>query len=144
MLLRHLYELAQRRRREGDPAFADPAFVRKPIRWIIQIDSEGRMSSPGPLDTMGENKRAMEYDKPQTGEAKNSGGRAEFLADTITGVFGLDAEPEKYSDQENTRKKRDVKNTAKYEDFWRQIQQAYDSTKHSRLLALHSFNKLMG
>src|SRR5215831_20376487 len=144
MLLRHLYDLTQRRRREGDPAFADPAFVRKPIRWIIQIDSEGSMSNPGPLDTMGENKRAMEYDKPQTGEAKNSGGRAEFLADTITGVFGLDTELEKYSDQENARKRRDANNNDKYEDFWQQMQQAYDSTMHSSLLALLNFNKLIG
>src|SRR5713226_3425469 len=121
MLLQHLYELAERRRRERDPAFVDTAFVRKPIRWIIQIDSEGRMSSPGPLDTMGENKRAMEYDKPQTGEAKNSGGRAEFLADTITGVFGLDTEPEKYLNQENARQRRAMNNKDKYEDFWRQI-----------------------
>ena len=144
MLLQHLYELAERRRRERDPAFVDTAFVRKPIRWIIQIDSEGRMSSPGPLDTMGENKRAMEYDKPQTGEAKNSGGRAEFLADTIAGVFGLDTEPEKYLNQENARQRRAMNNKDKYEDFWRQIQQAYDSTKHSSLLALLSFNKLIG
>ena len=144
MLLQYLYELAERRKREGDPTFADSAFVRKPIRWIIQIDSEGRMSSPGPLDTMGETKRAMEYDKPQTGEAKNSGGRADFLADTITGVFGLDTEPEKYLNQEDTRKRRNANNTAKYEDFWQQIQQAYNQTKHQNLLALLHFNQATG
>jgi hypothetical protein len=146
MLLRYLYDLAQRRRCESDPAFIDPAFVRKPIRWIIQIDNEGKMYRLGPLDTMSENKRAKEYDKPQTGEAKNSGGRAEFLADNITGLFGLDTEPEKYSKQEeeNARKKRNANNTAKYEDFWQQIQQAYDKTHHSNLLALLSFNKLIG
>jgi CRISPR-associated protein Csd1 len=144
MLLQHLYDLAQRRRREGDPVFVDTAFVRKPIRWIIQVDSEGRMSSPGPLDTMGENKRPMEYDKPQTGEAKNSGGRAEFLADTITGVFGLDTEPEKYLNQEDTRKRRNANNAAKYEDFWQQIRQAYNQTKHQSLLALLHFNQATG
>lgn len=144
MFLQHLYALAERRRREGDPAFTDPAFVRKPIRWIIQVDSEGRMSTPGPLDTMGENKRAMEYDKPQTGETKNSGGRAEFLADTITGVFGLDTEPEKYSQQENARKRRNANNEVKYEDFWQQMQQAYNSTQHNSLRALLSFHTLIG
>jgi hypothetical protein len=80
------------------------------------------------------------------GEAKNSGGRAEFLADNITGLFGLDTEPEKYSKQEeeNARKKRNANNAAKYDDFWQQIQQAYDKTHHGKLLALLSFNKLIG
>lgn len=144
MLLQHLYELAQRRKREGDPAFTDPAFIRKQIRWIIQLDNEGRMRLPGPLDTMGENRKAKEFDKPQAGEAKNAGGKAEFLADTITGLFGLDTAPELYQDREQSRKDRNENNLAKYQDFWQQLGQAHDQTQHQELLALLKFNQATG
>ena len=136
MLLKLLYDFAHSRKLLDDLAFAP-----KPIRWVIPLGSDGNLIGTGPLETTGQKNRGNEYLAPQTRRPKNAGGIAEFLADNITGIFGLDTEPEKDTANRNKRMERDANNASKCEDFWRQIQQACDQTQHSALKALVRFHE---
>ena len=100
MLLQHLNDFANSRK-----LFDNLAFRPKAVRWIITLDDAGKLEGRGLVETEGEKRRGKEFDCPQTMGAKNSGGMAEFIADNITAVFGLDTDPEK-SMPENTREKR--------------------------------------
>jgi len=90
MLLKLLYDFAHSRRLLDDLAFA-----KKPVRWIIPLDSTGKLVGAGPIETLGQKDRGKECSTPQTSRPKNAGGIAEFLTDNLTGIFGLDADPEK-------------------------------------------------
>ncbi len=136
MLLKLLYEFAHSRNLLDDLAFAPKA-----IRWIIPLDGKGNLIGTGPQETTGQKNRGKEYPVPKTTRTKNAGGIAEFLADNLTGVFSLDTDPEKDKDNEKKRKERDANNAAKCEDFWRQIQQAFDDTSHPALNALLQFHQ---
>ena len=106
MLLKLLYDFAHSRK-----LLDDLAFTTKNIRWIIPLDREGNLIGSGLQETTGVKKRGMEYSAPQTTRPKVAGGIAEFLADGITAVFGLDSDPEK--DKGNDKKK---KETSKIKD----------------------------
>jgi CRISPR-associated protein Csd1 len=136
MLLKLLNDFAQSRHLLDDLAFSS-----KSVRWIIPIDSEGNLIGQGPRETVGEKNRGLEYSAPQTSRPKNAGGIAEFLADNIIGLFGLDSEPDKDLDNANKRQQRDANNTAKYVDFWRQIQDALKATQCQALQALLKFHE---
>jgi CRISPR-associated protein Csd1 len=69
---------------------------------------------------------------------------AEFLTDGLTALFGVDLEPEKDKDNKKRREARDANNVAKWEDFWRQIQEAFDATRHPALKAMLAFHTLTG
>lgn len=133
MLLKALYELAHSRK-----LLDDPAFTRKAIRWVISLDADGNLLGITPT---GDEKRGKEFSVPQTRRIKNAGGVAEFLADSITGIFGLDSDPDKYKDNEKKRNERDSNNAAKRDDFWKQIQTAYKITQHPSLKALLNFQQ---
>lgn len=132
MLLKALYDFAHSRRLLDDLAFAPKA-----IRWVIQLDVAGNLL--GVVDTSEDGKRGKEFSAPFTSRPKVAGGIAEFLADGITALFGLDMEPDKDKDNERKRKDRDANNAAKLADFKRQLSQAYDDTQHSALAALTNF-----
>lgn len=135
MLLKLLYEFAHSRKLLDDLAFAPKA-----IRWVIQLDADGKLIGTGPLETTGQKNRGKEYLAPQTSRPKNAGGIAEFLADNITGIFGLDTDPEKDTRSNRKRMERDASNASKCEDFWRQIRRARDETHKSTLKALVQFH----
>jgi len=117
MLLKHLYDFAHSRKILDDLAFAEKA-----IRWIIPLDSEGRLVGQGLIETKGERNRGKVFSAPRTSIDKGKGGIAEFLADGITAVFGLEAEPEKSAAlSEQRRQKRDANNAEKHRHFWAQI-----------------------
>jgi CRISPR-associated protein Csd1 len=136
MLLKLLYEFAHSRNLLDDLAFAPKA-----VRWIIPLDNEGNLIGAGAQESLGIKNRGKEKSAPQTSQSKNAGGIAEFLADNLTGVFGLDSDPDKDKDNEKKRKERDANNAAKYDDFWRQIRQAFDDTKQPALNALLKFRE---
>ncbi len=135
MLLRYLYDLAQSRNLLDDLAFAPKA-----IRWVIALDEAGNLIGSGPQETTGDRNRGKEFSAPKTSRPKVAGGVAEFLADGITALFGLDNDPEKDRDNEKKRRDRDANNAAKREDFWLQIQSAYGSTDHPSLNAMLQFH----
>ena len=133
MLLQHLNDFANSRKLLDDLAFRPKA-----VRWIITLNDAGNLEGRGLVETEGEKRRGKEFDCPQTMGAKNSGGMAEFIADNITAVFGLDTDPEK-SMPENTREKRNRNNRCKYDNFWKQIEQACEETDSQALRCLLNF-----
>src|SRR5437870_3258207 len=139
MLLKALYDFAHSRKLLGDLAFAPKA-----IRWVIQLDQQGNLIGAGPIDTSEDGKRGKEFLTPLTNRAKVSGGIAEFLADGITAVFGLDSDPEKDKDNARKRRERDDNNAAKHEDFWKQVREAFEETEHLALPALLNFHQSTG
>ncbi|HLG14532.1 MAG TPA: type I-C CRISPR-associated protein Cas8c/Csd1 [Blastocatellia bacterium] len=139
MLLKSLYDYAHSRKLLDDLAFAPKA-----IRWVIPLDREGNLIGQGPIDTSEDAKRGKEFLAPLTGRPKVAGGIAEFLADGITALFGLDMEPDKDKDNERRRKDRDANNIAKRNDFWRQIRRAFDETKHPALSSLLKLQQTSG
>jgi CRISPR-associated protein Csd1 len=137
MLLKLLNDFADSRRLLDDLAFSPKA-----VRWIIPLDRDGNLIGAGPRETAGEKNRGMEYSAPQTSRVKNAGGVAEFLADNLTGLFGLDADPEKDKENAKKRRERDANNLAKCTDFWRQIREAFDATQCPALPALLRFHEI--
>lgn len=134
MLLKALYDFAHSRKLLDDLAFAPKA-----IRWVIQLDAEGHLIGTGPIDTSADGKRGKKFSAPFTSRAKNAGGIAEFLADGMIAVFGLDSDPEKDRENERKRQERDANNAAKLADFKRQIEQAQGDTQHPLLQGLLNF-----
>jgi CRISPR-associated protein Csd1 len=122
----------------------DLAFENKSIRWIIPLDRDGSVIGVGLIETKGEKNRGKELSSPRTSRAKDAGGIAEFLADGLTAVFGLDVEPEKKLTAKQ-RRDRDANNARKHEDFWRQIEEAAVKMDSLALYAIHAFrDSLLG
>lgn len=136
MLLRLLYDLAHSPNRH---ILSDLAFAPKSVRWIIELDANGIMLGAGPQST-GDEKRGKEFSCPQTTRSKVAGGVAEFVADGLTAVFGLDNDPEAKM-TEKKRADRDANNTRKQEDFWRHVQRASDQTNIHTMATLLAFHK---
>ncbi|HRZ36714.1 MAG TPA: type I-C CRISPR-associated protein Cas8c/Csd1 [Candidatus Paceibacterota bacterium] len=133
MLLKLLYDFAESRR-----LLDHLAFKRKtPVRWIIELDEEGKLLGVGPRETQGsERNKGKEYDVPKTSRATGSGQVADFLVDDIGAIFGLNTKP----DQE--LKPRAITNLrAKHEDFWRQIKEAHAVTGKPTFHALLRFRE---
>ena len=133
MLLQHLNDFAISRK-----LLDNLAFKLKAVRWIITLDKMGNLVGQGPVETEGERNRGKEFDCPQTTRPKVAGGVAEFMADGITAVFGLDTNPEQPM-SEKKRKDRDENNRRKYDDFWAQIEQAHEKTLSPTLKILLAF-----
>lgn len=135
MLLKALHDFAHERKLLDDLAFSPKA-----VRWIIEIDATGKFL--GIVSTHTEdNKRGKEFLCPQTTRNKNGAGVAEFLADGLTAVFGLDLTPE--ADMpEKTRKSRDANNLAKRANFWRQMRRSMRDLESPHRLAILRFWKL--
>ncbi len=135
MLLKALHDFAHERNLLGDLAFSPKA-----VRWIIEIDEAGKFLGITSTHT-DNNNRGKEFSCPQTTRAKNGAGVAEFLADGLTAVFGLDPDPE--ADMlEKTRKSRDANNLAKRANFWRQMRRSVRDLKSPHRLAILRFWKL--
>jgi CRISPR-associated protein Csd1 len=111
MLLNALSRFAHSRK-----ILSDLAFDRKAIRWVVPLDSAGCLIGKGLFETAGETNRGKVYSAPITIRPKDAGGVAEFMADGITAVFGLDPEPEKKLTAKQ-RQARDVTN-AKKNKWW--------------------------
>jgi len=135
MLLKALHDFAHERNLLDDLAFSPKA-----VRWIIEIDEAGKFLGITSTHT-DDNKRGKEFLCPQTTRAKNGAGVAEFLADGLTAVFGLDPDPEAHM-LEKTRKSRDVNNMAKRSNFWRQMRRSMRDLKSPHRLAILRFWKL--
>ncbi|MFZ4702371.1 MAG: type I-C CRISPR-associated protein Cas8c/Csd1, partial [Candidatus Methylumidiphilus sp.] len=136
MLLQLLNDFAESRKLLDDLAFSP-----KTVRWLVPLDGEGNLIGSGPRETTGEKNRGLAYSTPQTSRNKNAGGIGEFLADNLTGIFGIDTDPEKDIDNAKKRKDRDANNLDKCVDFWRQIQEAFEATQCTALQAVLKFHE---
>ena len=129
MLLRHLYDLAQTRNLLDDLAFAP-----KTVRWIIELDADGRLIGQGPVETSGERNRGKELPScPRIIGDTNSGKVADFLAEGVDGMFGLSPDP--------SRPKDATKLAEKHKHFWEQIRQCAEATGEPALSALLVFRR---
>lgn len=137
MLLKALVEYAESRKLLDSAAFAV-----KPIRWIIPLDGKGTLAGLGLIETPGEKNRGKEFSAPRTSLDKGVGGIAEFLADGITAVFGLELDPGKKL-RSRQRKDRRSNNRAKCRSYWKQVENAYLATKHPALHAMMEFRRRM-
>lgn len=133
MLLQHLNDFAISRN-----LLANLPFKPKAVRWILALDDAGKLLGQGPVETEASNRRGKQFSCPQTTRPKVAGGVAEFMADGLTAVFGLDTDLDK-SMSENQRKDQDRNNRRKYDDFWAQIEQAYEETHGPALKSLLAF-----
>lgn len=131
MLLKHLYDLAYSPKRN---ILEDDAFERRAIRFVIALDADGRLV--GVQDISPDGKRGLEFSSvPKTARVKK-GKVAEFLADGIDSVFGLSPNPSKAKDAVMLR--------GKFDDFWSQIDEAAEATRHPGLAALVKFRPTPG
>lgn len=129
MLLKALHDFAHERK-----LLEDLAFSPKAVRWILELDEDGRFLGAVSTHT-DDDKRGKEYLCPQTTRAKNGAGVAEFLADGLTAVFSLDSDPEAEM-PEKTRNSRDANNLAKRVNFWRQMRRSMRDLKSPHRLAI--------
>lgn len=114
MLLQALYDYAHSRKLLNDLAFAD-----KTIHWIIDLDAQGNLIGVLPVDVSEDGKRGKDFPCPRTSKSKNGGGVAEFLAEGLAALFGLESklkEANKLS--ESARKAREKNNAAKHRTFY--------------------------
>ena len=141
MLLRHLSDFANSRE-----LLIDIAFEHKAVRWIISIDSNGKIIGKGPIRTKGDRKnKGKNYLCPKTVGNKNAGGIGDFLADGITSLFGLESDPEPKTKRTQVQeKKRNKNNNDKFDDFWAKINDAYDVTQSHLLKAIKQFKPERG
>lgn len=131
MLLKALYDFALTKN-----LLEDLAFVRKPVRWIIQLDKDGQLIGEGPIEThIDEEKKALEFSIPKTTRPTGGGQISDFLVDDIGALFNLNTKP----DQEPNR--RALNNLrGKYEDFWQQVSEACTATEHFAFASLYKFH----
>lgn len=134
MLLKVLHDFAL-----SKSLLEDPAFVRKPVRWIIQLDKDGRLVGDGPVEThVNEKNQAQEFSIPKTTRPTGGGQVSDFLVDDIGALFNLNAKPQ------DELKPRAISNLrGKHEDFWRQIAEASTATKAPQFTSLLEFHKLL-
>lgn len=130
MLLKALYDFALTQN-----LLEDPAFVRKPVRWVIKLDKDGQLIGDGPVEThVNERNQAQEFSIPKTTRPAGGGKVSDFLVDDIGALFNLNTRPQAVLNQRATNNLR-----AKHEDFWRQITEASTVTKDTAFASLLGF-----
>lgn len=136
MLLKHLYDFAQSRHLLDDLAFKADT----PVRWLIHLDAQGALLGQGPQETEGSRKnKGKEFKIPKTSRAANSGTVADFLVDDIGAIFCLNTKPGELPNKRAVQKLQ-----AKYQDFWRQVEEAKTATGDARFEALCKFKADLG
>ena len=143
MLLKHLYDFALSRNLLDDLAFKSNT----PVRWIIPLDQNGQLVGSGVVETFGggddsKNNRGKLYDVPKTSRATNSGTVSDFLVDDIGAIFALRTRFDKDKTSGEIKEENQSvidKRCAKCDDFWEQIQMAWDATQDEDLNAILKF-----
>lgn len=131
MLLKLLYDFALSKN-----LLDDAAFVLKPVRWIIQLDTDGMLIGNWLIDTfVNEDKKAHELWIPKTTRATGGGQVSDFLVDDIGAIFNLNTKPDKPL---NVRSMNNLR--GKHQDFWRQISEASTATGDSTFTSLLKFH----
>jgi CRISPR-associated protein Csd1 len=145
MILQRLYELAVR-----EQMLDDPAFEKLPVKLAIQIGHEGKYlgiieligdTSTTPTGKVPPN-RGKSLDVPLPTGSPNAAGSARFFADTLARVlpisFDLD-DPEGPGSAPERDKRARSRAT-----FWKQIDEAADTTDDPALRAVQAFGRRLG
>ena len=136
MLLKELYDFALTKN-----LLEDPAFVKKAVRWIIQLDKEGQLIGEGPIEThIDKEKKALEFSIPKTTRPTGGGQVSDFLVDDVGALFNLSTKPEQELNH------RAINNLhVKHDDFWRQIAEASTNTQYPAFaLMLRFYKRIQG
>jgi len=132
MILKRLYELAERER-----LLDDPAFERLPVPFIINLGPDGKYlgieQRRGTVTVTGGRKNAPPRTRPDKGRKIDvpkahgntaTAGFARYFVDTLARILPLD-------DEEKSARSRAT--------FWRQIDEAAEQTRDPALLAVRAF-----
>jgi CRISPR-associated protein Csd1 len=143
MLLQALDEFYQRATRDG--LLQEAAFANKYIRWQIPLDLEGNVrlglvETPETKDEKGKRQR-HEFSAPRSSRPKVAGGVAEFLWEGLEAVFNLKSDFDAVEPNEKKRAAQDANRQAKFDDFWRQIEECHAATDSPLLTALLKFRQ---
>lgn len=122
----------------------ESAFTEKYIRWQIHLDLDGNLlgivESPEEKDENGK-KKVKTFSVPKTNRPKVAGGVAEFLWDSLEAVFCLKTDFEAVEPNEKKRASQDANRQAKFDDFWRQIEEAFAETNSPLLNGVLQFRQ---
>ena len=135
MLLRALYDLASERQ-----LFDSVHLQNRPLHMLIPIGSEGVLEGKGviPLyskDAKGKERLGQERPMPRF-PGENNGGKAYFLAESCSAIFGLDKETGEGHLRQTGRQDNATKS---FLHFWEQIRLAHERTSLPSLGALLKF-----
>lgn len=139
MLLQALNEFYKRATREK--LIQEAAFTEKYIRWNIPLKPNGSLEGIGLTENPEIKKDGRAFSIPKTNRPKNAGGVSEFLWDGIEAVFNLKPDLESAEPDEKKRQRQDDNRQAKFDDFWRQIEQSAEETKSPLLNAVLQFRE---
>ena len=132
MLLKALYDFALTKN-----LLEDPAFIQKPVRWIIYLDKTGQLIGCGPVEThVNEKKKSQEFSIPKTTRPAGSGQVSDFLVDDIGAIFNLNPKP---GGELNQRSMNNLRR--KHDDFWRQISEAFSATRCAAFASLLGYHE---
>lgn len=138
MFLKSLYDYAQ-----NHHLLDDLPLQRRQVHAIISLDAQGRLRDNHliPLtqpDNDGKERAGQERLMPRF-PGENNGGKAYFLAEGVTAVLGRDKST---GEPILARGQKANNQTKAFENFWEQIQQAYETVKDHRLEAMLIFRKI--
>ncbi|MCY4444636.1 MAG: type I-C CRISPR-associated protein Cas8c/Csd1 [Proteobacteria bacterium] len=106
------------------------AFKQRKIDFLIDLDDKGKL-----LGVMDFNKETLSC--PVSLREKSMGGVADFLVARPLALFGKDLSGKKISEKQAQR--RNANNLEKFNDFWKQIKDAYATTQFSPLYSALQF-----
>ncbi|NJM54014.1 MAG: hypothetical protein HC846_11880 [Blastocatellia bacterium] len=122
----------------------ESAFTEKYIRWQIHLDLDGNLlgivESPEEKDENGKRK-VKTFSVPKTNRPKVAGGVAEFLWDSLEAVFCLKTDFDAVEPNEKKRSSQEANRQAKFDDFWRQVEEAFAETKSPLLNGILQFRQ---
>lgn len=137
MLLQALNEFYKRATKDG--LIEEAAFTKKYIRWNIPLKSDGSLEGIGLTENPEIKKGGRLFSVPKTNRPKTAGGVSEFLWDGVEAVFRLKPDLETVEPDDKKRQRQDDNRQAKYADFWRQVEQAFEETASPLLGAVLHF-----
>ena len=139
--LNDFYKRATRPDSEGETMILEAAFIKKYVRWIIPIKSDGSLEGNGLIENPELKKGGRSFVLPKTNRPKVAGGVAEFLWEGLEAVFGLQTDPGKIETTERRRLSQEKNRQAKFDDFWEQIKNAQSATDSSSANAVLRFRE---
>lgn len=126
MLLKELYDFALTKN-----LLEDPAFVKKSVRWVIQLDKDGQLIGEGPIETyVDKEKKALEFSIPKTTRPTGGGQVADFLVDDVGALFNVSTKPEQELTLRAINNLRGI-----YEKLWQQASESYTAAEYSAFVS---------
>lgn len=137
--LNEFYKRASKPNEHGRTLMQEAGFTEKYIRWNIPLKLDGTLDGNGLTENPEVKKGGRTYSVPKTNRPKVAGGVAEFLWDGLEAVFCLKPDLDAIEPNERKRASQENNRKAKFDDFWRQIEDCFAETKSPLLNAVLQF-----